>query len=576
MLVLRAKRKEPDLKTVSIFSEMFKRIRAPLSCSCRTNVRGCVGEGPLFSGSRAVGSIKMKTSPIKVVDDPTDVLTSKKTLAINSLWNFTGQIIPLLIAALSVPIIIKYLGIDRFGVLTLAWTVIGYFGLFDFGLGRAITQMVSNKLGQNKEKEIPDLVWTSIVLLGGFGIVGGIVAGLLSPLMVQKLFHITPELQKETQVCFYIMSFCTPLVITANVFSGLLEAKQKFKIVNEIRVPLGVANFLVPLAFVPFTQKTYWLVGVLAVGRVVGLVYFVIACFREYPTLKDKFNINVQNLKQLMVFGGWMTVSNVIGPIMVSMDRFIIGAIASISAVAYYATPYELANRLSVFSSPIVRVLFPAFSISFKNNKLHSINLLKESSKLLYFFIFPIILTVVVFSKEGLTLWLGAEFSSHSFRVLQVITIGVFVNIMSANLFAFVQGAGRPDLTAKNHIVELPGYLLCLYLMLKYYGVEGAALAWLLRMVLDAGLLYWQTHRLIFDGAKLFPKRFYWMLVTALFLMIFPIAGFPLKTRLIIYVMAQAIFLATTWSRFLTIQERGLVLKTVDLLQKTGMRTLRR
>lgn len=167
------------------------------------------------------------------------------------------------------------------------------------------------------------------------------------------------------------MALSIPLVTASNVFNGILEAKQKFNIVNLIRIPLGVANFLGPLFVLPFTLKTYWLVAMLAVTRFVGLGFYISACFREFPALKKERSFNWKLVKILLGFGGWMTVSNIISPLMVSLDRFLIGAVLSLSAVAYYVTPYEISNKLMILSSPMVRVLFPAFSTSHQNDLTH-------------------------------------------------------------------------------------------------------------------------------------------------------------------------------------------------------------
>ena len=75
--------------------------------------------------------------------------------------------------------------------------------------------------------------------------------------------------------------------------------------------------------------------------------------------------------------------------------------------------------------------------------------------------------------------------------------IGIFINSLAWVPFALVQGAGRPDLTAKLHLSELPLYLLTLWCLIKGFGLEGAALAWVLRVVLDAILLFYLAQRLL-------------------------------------------------------------------------------
>lgn len=77
-------------------------------------------------------------------------LTSGRVLARNTVWNLIGNGAPMIVAVFSIPILIHALGKDRFGVLALAWALIGYASLFDMGLGRALTQLVARKLGSGR------------------------------------------------------------------------------------------------------------------------------------------------------------------------------------------------------------------------------------------------------------------------------------------------------------------------------------------------------------------------------------------------------------------------------------------
>jgi O-antigen/teichoic acid export membrane protein len=64
-------------------------------------------------------------------------LTSGRLLARNTIWNLIGQLVPLLVGMVAIPPLVRGLGIDRFGLLSLVWVIIGYFSFFDLGLGRA-------------------------------------------------------------------------------------------------------------------------------------------------------------------------------------------------------------------------------------------------------------------------------------------------------------------------------------------------------------------------------------------------------------------------------------------------------
>ena len=71
----------------------------------------------------------------------------------------------MLVAIVAIPILIEGMGLARFGVLTIAWMVVGYFSLFDFGLGRSLTKLVAEKLGNEQNKEVPSLIWAAMLLM---------------------------------------------------------------------------------------------------------------------------------------------------------------------------------------------------------------------------------------------------------------------------------------------------------------------------------------------------------------------------------------------------------------------------
>src|SRR6476646_2125621 len=104
--------------------------------------------------------------------------TNGRILARNALWNLAGLGAPLVVAIAVIPYLIHGLGTERYGLLTLVWAGIGYFSLFDLGLGRALTKLAAEKLGLGRSEEIPQLVSTAIISMIGLGILGGILIGL--------------------------------------------------------------------------------------------------------------------------------------------------------------------------------------------------------------------------------------------------------------------------------------------------------------------------------------------------------------------------------------------------------------
>jgi O-antigen/teichoic acid export membrane protein len=483
-------------------------------------------------------------------------LTSGRLLARNTVWNLVGNGAPLIVAVFSIPILIHGLGKDRFGVLTLAWALIGYASLFDIGLGRALTQLVAKKLGSGEEHEIPTLAWTSLLLMLALGVVGTAVILATSPWLVHHVLKVPEGIQPEVLRAFYLLGLAVPAVVTTAGLRGLLEAHQRFDLITALRIPTGVFTFVGPLMALPFSSSLVPVVGVLVAGRFLGCLAHVLVCFKVIPELRQRVAWHGPSAGPLLQFGGWMTVSNVVGPLLITLDRFLIGAMVSMSAVAYYATPYEVVTKSLLLPGALMGVMFPAFSTGFAQDRERTGMLFGRSVKSLFLVLFPIMLCTVALAQDGLKLWLGAEFAQQSFRVLQWLAVGVFINSLAYVPFAFLQGAGRPDLTAIVHLIELPLYLGLLWWLIGRRGIEGAAIAWSARAVFDALAMFVVARRFLPAGSPMSSKT---KLLLAAALVVLILATLPqgLLLKAGFLLMAILGFIFVTWFLILTPEERS-------------------
>ncbi len=492
-------------------------------------------------------------------------LTSRKVLVRNTFYSLIGQAAPLLIAVFSIPLLIKGLGTDRFGILTLAWMVISYFSLFDLGLGRALTQLVAEKLGQgNNEESVSSLVWTASLLMVILGLLGTFIFALISPWLVYRVIKIPVELQSETLYAFYILSLSIPIVTSTAGIVGVLSALQRFDLINFVRIPLGIFIFIGPLLVLPFSKNLIFVIGVLLAGRLLAWLVYLWLCLRSMPELRNKIKFKRSLLTQLLGFGGWMTLSNIIGPLMVYLDRFLIGGLISVTAVAYYTTPYELATKLWVIPGALVSVLFPAFSTSFIQEPARAKQLFNRGVKYIFLILFPITLVIVNFASEGLNLWLDQDFAKNSTLVLQCLAIGVFINSLAHVPFALVQGIGRPDLTAKLHFIELPLYLILLWQFTSRWGISGAAFAWVIRVTIDTIFLFYIAHSLMPNKISTIG---YIGLSTGICLLMLPIVNLKLElfTKVALILLLLVGFVVSSWLFFLDNEERKLIKKQLKL-----------
>ncbi len=410
----------------------------------------------------------------------------------NALLNLVGHLAPLLAALIFVPPLISRLGTERFGFLALAWILVGYFSLFDLGLGRTLSRLVAERIGTPRETELPQRSYTALSLTLVLGATAGIVLFVAANLICTRVLKLSAPLTPEAISALRILALCLPLVTVTAALRGLLEAGGRFDWVNGIRVPLGILTFAAPLAASTWAPGLVSLALALALVRAAAFLAHWAGCAHLYPALTKIAWPRWNAAREMLAYGVWLSVSNVVGPLMVYLDRFVIGATLAVSAVAYYTAPYEVVTRLWLIPSAITGVLFPAMAAAAPER---AATLYRNGLRSVLILVVPLTVLLAFFAFEWLDVWLGRDFAEKSARVAQVLCVGTAVNCAAYLPFTLLQARGRADLTAKTHFAELPIYLVLLSILVSAWGIEGAALAWAVRCAADAAVLFFMARR---------------------------------------------------------------------------------
>lgn len=416
----------------------------------------------------------------------TETRPKESRLARNTILNVAGQVIPLLVGIVTIPYVVRSLGTARFGILSIAWLVFGYFSLLDLGLGRATTKFLAEHLARCQMERIPGLFWTSLALQAVFGIVGALMVMASIPSLVGKILKVPPGLVTETRTSLLLLAAFLPVVLTTNSLRSVLEAAQRFDLVNLLKVPGTISVFLAPAIGLKFGLQLPGIFVLLGLARIGLTIAHFIYCFRVFPSLTRGIVLERAAISPLLRFGGWVTAANVINPVLLYMDRFLVGSLLSLDLLTYYAVPFEIVTKLWVIPAGLSSALFPAFSGLAANDQQHRLEFLyARSFKYLLLVLGPIVLLLVAFSKDILTLWIGPDFAAKSAMVLQILALGVFANCFAHVPFSLLQSMGRPDTAAKILMFEFPLYFGLAWFMISRYGIRGAALAWAIRVTVE-------------------------------------------------------------------------------------------
>lgn len=429
----------------------------------------------------------------------------------NTLFNFGGALIPIITSLVTVPIYLSRIGHARYGVIAVIWVLFGYFALFDFGLGRATTYYIA-RLKDSSPGDTESIFWTALFANAIFGLVGATLLLLVGPVIFGSIVKVPSELQAEALAALPWLALAVPVLTTTSVAFSALEGQERFLSVNIAGTFTTILSQLAPLAYVLWRGPDLSpLIGTIVLARLAGLGVAFLACFRLLPLTKVHYPDRLR-FRALFKYGGWITITSLVAPFLTTVDHFMISASLGVRFVTYYAIPYNLANQISVLPQSLSRTLFPRFSMLEQDE---ARDMAVEALLTLAAIVTPIIVFAVGMLRPFLRLWLGPSLAEISAPVGSVLLLGMWANGLAFIPYVLLRGQGRPDLTAKFHLLELFPYILALWFGIRLAGLQGAAWAWTARVVVDFLLL--------FAAARVFSRRCILLIPTAVFVLL---AGF--------------------------------------------------
>ena len=147
----------------------------------------------------------------------------------------------------TIPIYLGLIGEARYGVLAIAWLLLGYFGLFDLGLGRATAQQIA-ALRDSTAAERVQTFWTALALNVGLGVMGGLLIWPVAAYFFGQVFKVDEALQPEIQAAVPWLILAVPMATLSGVLTGALQGRERFLELNLISVSGTMLFQLLPLA----------------------------------------------------------------------------------------------------------------------------------------------------------------------------------------------------------------------------------------------------------------------------------------------------------------------------------------
>jgi O-antigen/teichoic acid export membrane protein len=488
-----------------------------------------------------------------------------------SLWTLGGQILPLLVSLVSTHFVIKFLGAEGYGIVILVGLIPNYFAFADFGMGIASTKFGSEAYGQGQPEKEGEITRTAAFITLLTTLLFAVPIFIFSHWIVADWFKVSENNQTSASLALKITSVSFVFGILASVLNTpqlsrlrmdlntLVNAGPKILMAIATPIVLYFGGYVVEAIWVAFFASLLILAGtIFTSGRLLPELY--------RPT------INKAYFKPLLKFGSGWLIAMIAAILLTNLEKFFLTRLVSVESLAFYSVAFTFANMAAMFSLAMTQSLVPAFSqLLAPDKRVEFDTLFSRSIRLNLIWLLPAIMFLFVVAKPFFTIWAGAEFGRQSSTPFYILLVGLFFNILAYIPHSTITASGRTDIFAKLYWIELVLYIFAVVWFVSSYQIVGAAIAWSMRISIDAFAVIWLTKKIVGVSFKFFDH--FVSLVIGAILLLPPVIFAAFYDNFSVWLfplvlICTALYSLLIWKTFVDNDERKWIKSKIENLLK--------
>jgi O-antigen/teichoic acid export membrane protein len=386
----------------------------------------------------------------------------------------------LLLSFIFIPLYIKILGSESYGLIAFFATLVGSLSILDMGLSTAISRQVSVlNADRSNIKIIGDLVFSVEIIYWVISLLIGICIIFFSENIAlhwlkSNSLEIT-KIRNSIIIMGAIFAFSFPISLYSGVLNslGLQLQCAGFTLLSTILKSIGV---LIVLDYYHPTIENYFiwhflisLVLVLVLKKSVGAKIFL-----QSP------NFSRKQLGSIWKFSAGMAGISFITFFLSQIDKIMVSKFLALDVVGYYGLAFTLGFAITQVITPFQPIIFPKFSTLVSLNKHEElVDLYHKYSRWITLIIGPIGFGMILFSSEILMFWTkNTVLTENTAPILRILTAGTLFNCLMWVPYWYLLAKGITKFTFYQNLIAAVILIPLLYYWIINYGAIGASLVW--------------------------------------------------------------------------------------------------
>jgi O-antigen/teichoic acid export membrane protein len=408
----------------------------------------------------------------------------KKRTIRNSVYSLAAFVWPISLSFIATPFVVHHLGQDKYGVLALVTSFIGFFAVLDFGVSPSLVKYVAEHHAKKDYPRVNQFFSSALLFYSAIGLIGAgliiIAAFLFAPHLVKN----SPELINITKIVFFISAFGFLINMLLSALTSIPGALQRFDLTSKLNMIVASSSTIgtVLLLFLGFGLIAIVIYTVLL--SLLAAIAYVAIDKKLLPTLQVRIKPDPNSLKEMFGFSGYAFIASVSGVVIAELDRLILGFILGPKAVTYYVIPGNIAIKILGAVVAASTVIFPLTSELVARGDIDKLrNLYARSSRFIIILLTLGIVPLIVFAHRFLLFWLGPDFARTSGPTLQILLLTYFISSLHVIPFLVAYGSGKPKYSAIYASCVAVLNIVLMFALIPHFQIIGAAYAYLFAVV---------------------------------------------------------------------------------------------
>jgi O-antigen/teichoic acid export membrane protein len=429
----------------------------------------------------------------------------------NIIANFLGQGWTALMGLAFVPLYIKYLGVEAYGLIGFYAIIQSWLTIFDMGITQTLNrEMARFTAGAHTPQSIHNLLRSLELIAVSLALVMSLLVWATSTYISEHWLNAHQLHGDEIKTAVVLMGFVIALRFIEGVYKGALLGLQKQVAVNIASAIIATSRYagvVGVLAWSFASIKVFFIWQ--AVSSVVSVLVLIFLTYSNLPKAPRTARFSKQAIVEVWRFAGGMLGITVLSLLLTQVDKIILSKLISLESYGYYTLAATVASGLALIAAPTTQAIYPKMiEYVAQNNQVALINLYHQGAQLITVLIAPISLMLMFFGQDIIYLWSGdLSLSTKVAPILLPLALGNLLNGFMWMPYQLQLAHGWTGFAVKVNTIAVIVLVPAIFLAVPRYGAVGAAWVWAL---LNAGYVTIGMHYMF---KKLLPAEkcsWYW------------------------------------------------------------------